>query len=85
MGFAGNPDRGRESVRETPAVRGRLKEAAKMFADRSSQQISSSAASPSTNSPSAPAVIAGGHPGETSGEVVFKRRLARQRSIENAG
>jgi hypothetical protein len=81
MGFGGNPDRNREIVRDTPAVRGGLKKTAKIFADPSSQQIGSSSTTPSTNSPSAPAQRTGGHPGETAGEATFKRRLAGQRSV----
>ena len=80
MGRAGNPDQNREVVEQTPALRGRLKKATKMFADESSQQISSSAATPRTNSPSTPAMNTGGHPGETTGEIVFKQGFAERNS-----
>jgi hypothetical protein len=80
MGFAGASDQNRESSAETPATRGQLKQANKMFADKSSQEIGTSAAAPRTNSPSTPAMNAGGRPGETTGERVFKRRLKQQRS-----
>jgi len=79
MGFAGQPDRNLEETRETPALRGRLKKTNKMFADKSSQQIGSGAGSGRDNSPSVPAMNAGGHAGETGGEIVFKRRLAKRR------
>ena len=82
MGFAGNPDQNRKVVAQTPAVRGRRKKTNKLAGDESSQQISSSSVTPSTNVPSTPAMNTGGHPGETTGERVFKRRLARQRAAE---
>ena len=76
MGFAGHPDQNRAKAGEPLAARGRLKKN-KMFADKSSQQISTSAASSRSNSPSTAAMNTGGHPGETTGETVFKRRLKR--------
>jgi len=79
MGFAGHPDQNRAKAGETLAARGRLKKTNKMFADKSSQQISTSAASSRSNSPSTAAMNTGGHPGETTGETVFKRRLKRAR------
>lgn len=53
-GFAGNPDQNREEMKATPAVRGRRKKKSKMYGDKSEQHIGSSAAAPSTNSPSTP-------------------------------
>ncbi|HEU5132166.1 MAG TPA: hypothetical protein VFT26_08695 [Pyrinomonadaceae bacterium] len=53
-GFAGNPDQNREEMKKTPALRGRMKKENKMFSDASEQQVGSSAATPSTNSPSTP-------------------------------
>jgi len=53
-GFAGNPDQNREEMEKTPALRGRIKSANKMFGDASEQQTGSSAVTPSTNSPSTP-------------------------------
>ena len=53
-GFAGNPDQNREEMEKTPALRGRRKSKNKMFGDASEQQTGSSAATPSTNSPSTP-------------------------------
>ena len=52
-GFAGNPDQNREEMKKTPALRGRLKSANKMF-DDASEQHGGSAVAPRTNSPSAP-------------------------------
>ena len=51
-GFAGNPDQNREEVDKTPALRGRRKNANKMFADASEQQMKSNPVTPSTNDPS---------------------------------
>jgi hypothetical protein len=73
-GFAGNPDQNREAMKETPALRGRRKNANKMFADKSSQQQTSDAVTPSSNTPSTPAQESGGHVGETGGEIAFKQR-----------
>ena len=53
-GFAGNPEQNREEMTKTPALRGRRKNANKMFGDSSEQQTGSSAVTPSTNSPSTP-------------------------------
>ena len=53
-GFAGYPDQNREEADKTPALRGRRKGANKMFGDASRQHTGSSAATPSTNSPSTP-------------------------------
>jgi len=78
MGFAGNPDQNREAERETPATRGRRKISNKMFADDSSQEIGTSPVTPKTNQPSTPAFNARVH-GESGGERVFKRRLAKSR------
>ena len=80
VGFAGEADRNRERAKETLASRGHLKKVNKMFADKSSQQISTSAAMPRTNSPSTAAMNSGGRPGQTTGETVFKRRLKKQRA-----
>ena len=53
-GFAGNPDQNREEMKNTPALRGRMKKKNKMFSDASEQHIGGSAVTPSTNSPSTP-------------------------------
>ena len=51
-GFAGNPDQNREEIDKTPALRGRRKNANKMFGDASEQHVAGNAANPSTNAPS---------------------------------
>ncbi len=51
-GFAGNPDQNREEMKNTPALRGRRKNANKMFGDASEQHVATDATKPSTNSPS---------------------------------
>ena len=53
-GFAGNPDQNREEMKNTPALRGRRKNANKMFSDESEQHTGGDAVTPSTNSPSTP-------------------------------
>ena len=74
-GFAGNPDQNREAMKETPALRGRRKKAAAMFADESSQHVGGDAATPRSNTPSIPAVAPTGKKlGETGGERAFKER-----------
>ena len=82
MGFAGNPDQNREAMKQTPALRGRLKRANKMFADESSQHVTGDVVTPRSNSPSTPAMNAGAHKEESGGERVFKRRLAKKRSSQ---
>ena len=79
-GRGGTPDKSRVAKEEeTPALRGRRKEANKMFADKSSQHTASDPSKPKSNSPSIPAQIGGGNVGESGGETGFKRRQARQR------
>jgi hypothetical protein len=78
MGFAGRRDQNREEMDNTPAVRGRRKNANKMFSDASSQHIASDSTKPSTNSPSVPAMNVKAK-GESGGEREFKKRLADRR------
>lgn len=78
-GYAGNPDQSRAEKANTPAVSGRRKSANKMFADKSSQQVASDAATPSSNSPSTVAMSTKRRKGEGGGEKVFKDRLAKKR------
>jgi hypothetical protein len=80
MGFAGQKAHNVVAIRQTPALRGALKKANKMFADKSAQQIGTGATSGRATSPSVAAMDGGVHAGESGGEKVFKRRLARQRS-----
>jgi hypothetical protein len=81
-GFGGNPDQNREEMEDTPALRGRRKEANKMFADKSSQHVASDATKPSSNSPSTTAMINPKRSGGSGGARVFKQRLARQEKAE---
>jgi hypothetical protein len=80
-GFAGQNDQNREEKDATPALRGRRKNANKMFADSSSQHVGSDSATPSTNSPSVPAMNVKAK-GASGGENQFKERLARKRAKE---
>jgi hypothetical protein len=80
MGTTGAPDQNRQSMKETPAVRGRRKKVNKMSADKSAQHIGGDAVTPRTTSPSTPAMTAGGRKGESSGEIVFKARLKNKRT-----
>jgi hypothetical protein len=74
-GFAGNPDQNREAKKETPALRGRRKEASDHYGDESKQQVGSDAATPRSNTPSLPAAMPIDVPlGETGGERAFKKR-----------
>ena len=78
-GFAGNADKNREEMKETPALRGKRKLANKMFADASQQHIGGDSITPTTNSPSVPAMNQKGQGGQ-GGERIFKQRLSRKRS-----
>jgi hypothetical protein len=78
MGFAGQPDRNRIEMEETPAVRGRRKKVNKMAGDVSDQHISSNVVSPSTNAPSTPGMKSG-QAADSGAEAIFKRRLAKKR------
>ena len=77
-GFAGHADQNRKEKAHTPALRGKRKTENRMFGDKSEQHISSDSTSPSTNSPSTPAMNIHSKRG-AGGERVFKRRLAKQR------
>jgi hypothetical protein len=82
-GFAGNPDKSREEKKNTPALRGRRKQANKMFDDESAQQTGSDAATPRSNTPSVPAAVPTDTKlGETGGERVFKKRQAKRRPVK---
>jgi hypothetical protein len=79
-GFAGNPDQNREEKKNTPALRGRRKEATDHFGDESKQQVGSDAATPRTTTPSLPAAMPIDVPlGETGGERAFKQRLKKSK------
>ena len=80
-GFAGNPDQNREAEKDTPALRGRRKEASDHFGDDSKQQTGSDAATPRSNTPSIPAAMPTGVPlGETGGERAFKQRQRKAKA-----
>jgi len=69
------PDKSAESKKQTPAARGRRKDANKFFADDSSQMTGSDGEAPRDNSPSvAAAVPTNKKLGESGGERVFKAR-----------
>ena len=72
-----NPNKTKEAKANTPALRGRRKTESRFYADDSSQQAGSDAATPTSNAPSIPAAIPTGQKlGESGGERVFKRRQA---------
>ncbi|HEY3025524.1 MAG TPA: hypothetical protein VGJ55_05205 [Pyrinomonadaceae bacterium] len=79
MGTGGKPDQNRKEMDKTPALRGRLRKKNVMFADESTQHTGGDAVTPRMNSPSTPAMNIGGPKGESGGEAVFKRRLAKKR------
>jgi hypothetical protein len=51
------PAQDREAMKETPALRGRRKQANEFFGDESSQHVGGDAATPRSNSPSVPAAM----------------------------
>jgi hypothetical protein len=78
-GFAGNPDQNRQEQNSTPG-RTRAQQGSEQNAkDVSAQYVGSDPVTPSTNSPSTPAMNTYGK-GDTGGERVFKQRLAKRRS-----
>ena len=76
-----SPVKQEEAEANTPALRGKRKDANKFFADESSQQVGSDAATPRSNTPSLPAAMPTDiKKGESGGERVFKERQARKGS-----
>jgi hypothetical protein len=74
-----SPVKQEEAEANTPALRGKRKDANKFFADDSSQQTGSNAARPRSNSPSLPAALPTNvKKGEPGGERVFKQRQAKK-------
>lgn len=70
-----HPDKTQEAKSETPALRGRRKEANKFFADESSQNVGSDGEAPRDNSPSVPTAIPTGEPlGASGGEKRARRK-----------
>jgi hypothetical protein len=83
MGRGSDGDQNREEMAETPALRGRRKQANKMFADESTQHTGADAATPRSNTPSLPAAMPAGIPlGESGGEKAFKQRQSKQRKTK---
>ena len=73
------PSKQEEAESNTPALRGKRKQANKYFADDPSQHTRSNAARPRSNSPSIPAAIPTNvKKGESGGERVFKQRQAKK-------
>jgi hypothetical protein len=81
-GFSGNPDQNRKEMKKTPALRGLRQAANRMLGDKSQQHIGSDATTPSTNSPSTPAMNVKSK-ADSGGETIFKHRLARKRKGGN--
>src|SRR6185312_4552953 len=79
-GMTGAPDQNRQEKQQTPALVGRRKNANKMFADKSAQNVGGDAVTPKTTSPSTVVTKSEEHKGETRGETVFKARLKKKRS-----
>ncbi|HLL17128.1 MAG TPA: hypothetical protein VK388_18860 [Pyrinomonadaceae bacterium] len=80
------PAKQEEAEANTPALRGKRKDANKFFADESSQQAGSDAATPRSNTPSLPAAMpVNVKKGESGGERVFKERQARKGAKKGSG
>jgi hypothetical protein len=63
------PAQDRESMKETPALRGRRKQASEFFGDKSKQHTGADAATPRSNTPSVPAALPSNRPlGQSGGE-----------------
>jgi hypothetical protein len=80
-----SPVKQEEAEANTPALRGKRKDANKFFADESSQQAGSDAATPRSNTPSLPAALPTNvKKGESGGERVFKERQAKKAGKKKA-
>ena len=74
-----SPDKQEEAKANTPALRGRRKEANKFFADDSAQQAGAEGDRPRSNTPSVPAALPTGQRlGEPGVEKAAKRRGAKK-------
>ena len=80
--MAGARDQNRDEMKETPAILGRRRAANKMAADKSQQHTGGDAVTPRTSAPSTPAMTSSKRKGESTGETVFKARLAKQRKTK---
>ena len=73
------PGKQEEAKADTPALRGRRKDANKFFADDSAQQAAAEGDRPRSNSPSVPAALPTGKKlGEPGGERAARRRGAKK-------
>jgi hypothetical protein len=73
------PAKQEQAEAQTPALRGRRKDANKFYADDSAQQAGANAARPRSNSPSIPAALPTGKKlGESGGERAFKQRQPKK-------
>jgi hypothetical protein len=74
-----SPVKQEEAEANTPALRGKRKDANAFFADESSQHAGSDAATPRSNTPSLPAALPTNvKKGESGGERAFKQRQAKK-------
>ena len=74
-----SPIKQEEAKADTPALRGKRKDANAFFADESSQHTGSDAATPRSNTPSLPAALPTNvKKGESGGERVAKQRQAKK-------
>jgi hypothetical protein len=74
------PAQDRESMKETPALRGRRKEANEFFTDESAQHVGGDAATPRSNTPSVPAALPSNRSlGQTGGERKTKGKTRVKR------
>jgi hypothetical protein len=73
-----SPVKQEEAEENTPALRGKRKDANAFFADDSAQHVGSNAARPRSNTPSLPALPTNVKKGESGGERVFKQRQAKK-------
>ena len=76
-----SPVKQEEAKANTPALRGKRKDANAFFADESSQHAGSDAATPRSNTPSLPAALPTNvKKGEPGGERAFKQRQAAKKA-----
>ena len=66
-GLAGNPDRNREAMKNTPALSGRRKNANAMLKDKSTRHQGGDAVTPSSTTPSVPAAVPSGRKSKVQG------------------
>ena len=81
-GMAGVPDQNRAQKEKTPALSGRRRNASKMFADKSAQNVGGDSVTPKTASPSTVVAKTAERKGETGGETAFKARLNKKRGTK---